>query len=152
VTTPYGYKPRASGMTLVCRPTPCVRFHPHRRALLTDLWIGWHTEQFGSLVLLPEGASLGTRKHYWVVSVLENRCIIAQTFKRCKSVFRLRAARLISPCLKPGALRRDLVMSCPCTIGLLSSNSAKQTITVIHAYNALRARRDKRITKSHFHQ
>ena len=28
VTTPYGYKPRASGMTPVCRPTPIVRFMP----------------------------------------------------------------------------------------------------------------------------
>ena len=29
VTTPHGYKPGASGVTLVCRPTPIVRFN-HR--------------------------------------------------------------------------------------------------------------------------
>jgi hypothetical protein len=28
VTTPHGYKPGASGMTPVCRPTPIVRFMP----------------------------------------------------------------------------------------------------------------------------
>ena len=35
-------KPGASGLTLVCRPTPVVQFHPVERALLTDSTIGWH--------------------------------------------------------------------------------------------------------------
>jgi hypothetical protein len=34
VTTPYGYKPRASGMTPVCRPIPLVRFMPMSEAKL----------------------------------------------------------------------------------------------------------------------
>ena len=34
VTTPYGYKPRASGMTPVCRPIPIVRFMPMSEAKL----------------------------------------------------------------------------------------------------------------------
>jgi hypothetical protein len=35
-------KPGAAGMTLVCRPTPLVQFHPVERALLTDSTLGWH--------------------------------------------------------------------------------------------------------------
>ena len=38
-------KPGASGMTLVCRPTPLVRLHPLGRALLTDPNTGWHLFQ-----------------------------------------------------------------------------------------------------------
>lgn len=33
-------------------------------SLKNNSCIAWHTERFGSLVLLPEGAYLGTRKHY----------------------------------------------------------------------------------------
>ena len=43
-------KPGASGMTLVCRPTPIVRFHPVERALLTDSTIGWHRFKDGDAV------------------------------------------------------------------------------------------------------
>src|SRR5258708_7712934 len=35
-------KPGASGMTLVCRPTPLVRFHAVERTFLTDSPLGWH--------------------------------------------------------------------------------------------------------------
>src|SRR5258708_4702688 len=35
-------KPGASGMALVCRPTPLVRFHPVERTFRTDSTLGWH--------------------------------------------------------------------------------------------------------------
>ncbi len=110
MTTPHGSKPGASGMTLVCRPTPIVRFMHMSETRLKATHVSHGTQNIGTLVLLPEGTIyLGTPKHYLVVSVQENMHILAQGFKKCKLVFRLRAARLISPWLKPGALRRDLV-------------------------------------------
>jgi hypothetical protein len=43
VTTPHGSKPEASGMTLVCRPTPFVRFMHGSRARAHSNWrIAWH--------------------------------------------------------------------------------------------------------------
>jgi hypothetical protein len=97
-------------MTLVCRPTPIVRFMHMSETRLKATHVSHGTQNIGTLVLLPEGTIyLGTPKHYLVVSVQENMHILAQEFKKCKLVFRLRVARLISPWLKPGALRRDLV-------------------------------------------
>src|SRR6266699_5823019 len=68
----------------------------------------------GSLVLLPRGAYPGTGKHYWVVSVQKNenkytrRSVQCQVNRLPRRVL-LVAARLLSPWLKPGVLRRDLI-------------------------------------------
>ena len=94
----------------MCRPTPIVRFMHMSETRLKATHVSHGTQNIGTLVLLPEGTIyLGTPKHYLVVSVQENMHILAQEFKKCKLGFRLRVARLISPWLKPGALRRDLV-------------------------------------------
>jgi len=50
-------------------PAPCVRCNLGRWLVGSAYVNDWHTERFGSLVLLPKGAYLGTGKHYWVVSV-----------------------------------------------------------------------------------
>jgi hypothetical protein len=70
VTTPHASRGRGFWNDAGVSSHTVRSVHPHRRALLTDLRIGWHTGQFDSLMLLPEGTIyLGTCKHYSVVRV-----------------------------------------------------------------------------------
>src|SRR5262245_27367183 len=84
-------------MTLVCRPTPIVQFHPVERALLTDSTIGWH---------LSKDADGFTRRN----DLLRNRRNIIQ-LGRCtgtgqsvpQPVLACGRGGHSSPCLKAGA-------------------------------------------------
>jgi hypothetical protein len=55
VTTPHGFKPEASGMTLVCRPTPFVRFmhtsEQSSKQLVTRMARFWNTVVFFTTAL-----------------------------------------------------------------------------------------------------
>jgi hypothetical protein len=65
VTTPHSYKPEASGVTLVCRPTPRVRGVAHKRVKLKQLVYRMAQRTLGTLVLLQQGTIyLQTPKHY----------------------------------------------------------------------------------------
>lgn len=53
VTTPHGSKPGASGMALVCRPTPIVRFMHTSETSSSNLCIAWHTARWGRYCFYP---------------------------------------------------------------------------------------------------
>jgi len=63
-------------MSLVCRPTPSFVSTTEASNAQNNFCLGWHVLTFGALVLLPEGAYLGTAKHDSVVSVQKNYCYI----------------------------------------------------------------------------
>ena len=53
-----------------------VRFNWHSRDLAQSTFcLGWHVLTFSTLVLLPEGAYLGTCKHYEVGSRQRERAV-----------------------------------------------------------------------------
>jgi hypothetical protein len=62
VTTPSGSKPRASGMTLVCRPTPRVRFMPMSEQSSKQL-MHRMARCVNAVVLLPMTLCHGTRRN-----------------------------------------------------------------------------------------
>jgi hypothetical protein len=97
-------------MTLVCRPTPFVRF-THKSGRYSQTPVSSGTSNVGSLVLLPRGAYSGTGKHDSVVRVQRTSTRFHSFWSEQKWIclFRLRAALLLSLCLKSRALRRDLV-------------------------------------------
>src|SRR5258708_3601846 len=83
VTTPYGSKQRASGMTPVCRPTPFVRFmhssETSSQQLLYRMARLWNTGAF-----LP--LTLRQRTH--------RNALLLQTCERTTQVFFLRGAKV----------------------------------------------------------
>ncbi len=101
VTTPYGSKPRASGMTPVCRPTPFVRFmhssETSSKQLLYRMARLWNTGAF-----LP--LTLHQRTH--------RNALLLQTCKRTTQVFFLRGAKveMLSP---PTPLQKGTPLSSP---------------------------------------
>ncbi len=70
VTTPYGYKPRASGMTPVCRPTPIVRF--------------MHTSEQGSKQLMYRMARLWNTVAFLPLALRQRTHRNAMLLKTCK--------------------------------------------------------------------
>jgi hypothetical protein len=64
-----------------------------------------------TLVLLPAGTFYyGTRKHYLVVKCTSRLFFLNLQKAEIQATFRLRAARLSSPWIHPGAFRRDSVI------------------------------------------
>ena len=73
VTTPYGSRAEGFWNDAGVSSYTTVRFNWHSRDLAqSNFCIGWHVPTFGTLVLLPKGAYLGTCKHDWFVSVQKN--------------------------------------------------------------------------------
>jgi hypothetical protein len=73
VTTPLGSKPGASGLTLVCRPTPIVRFmHTSELALKQLVYRMAHRTLVTLLLLLTGTIYRGTPKQYSLVRVQKN--------------------------------------------------------------------------------
>jgi hypothetical protein len=62
VTTPYGSKPRASGMTQVCRPTPLVRFM-HRSETSSKQLLYRMARAPNSVAFLPMTLCHGTHRN-----------------------------------------------------------------------------------------
>jgi len=108
VTTPHGYKPEASGMTLVCRPTPFVRFmHASEQS---SQQLAYRMAQFWStVVFFPTALRRGTQRN---AIQLKTCTRTTQTFfctvEKTERKDYLMAARLSSPRMHAGTFRREL--------------------------------------------
>ncbi len=80
-------------------------FQPQKRDLSqSNFCLGWHVLTFGALVLLPEGAYLGTCKRDSVVSVQRELPVHSFSEREKRKWFsRRRPAGYSSPCVNAGA-------------------------------------------------
>jgi len=103
-------KPGASGMTLVCRPTPFVRFMHTSETKLTATCVAHGTANVWYASAFTQGSL-----PWNLQTLLSCQCakeLLIHSFERTqkwKVFLRLRAARLSSPCVNAGAFRRGLV-------------------------------------------
>jgi len=93
VTTPSGSKPRASGMTQVCRPTPLVRFMHTSELSLRQQLVSRMARLPNTVVFLPTALHRGTHRN----------AIWFETYKRTTDAFFCRGEKTEMKALPDGS-------------------------------------------------
>ena len=98
-------------MTLVCRPTPSVRFM-HRSETCAQATSVSHGQLLNAVAFLPQAPRLRTRRNAMLLKVCKRTTyLFLHSVKKTEDVSGRLATRLLSPTLRGGALVRDLITS-----------------------------------------